>query len=102
MEPERPKSHASPLTLLSIVIPVRNEERCFASTVEHLDLELRLRSVPHEIVVVDDGSTDSTWRELTQLHERVASLRPVKIPARMDSAAPLRMDWISSPVMRSW
>ena len=80
MEPERPKSHASPLTLLSVVIPVRNEELCIASTVEHLDLELRLRSVPHEIIVVDDGSTDSTWRELTQLRERVASLRPVQNP----------------------
>ncbi len=80
MEPERPKSDASPLTLLSVVIPVRNEERCIASTVEHLDLELRLRSVPHEIIVVDDGSTDSTWRELTQLRERVVSLRPVRNP----------------------
>jgi len=59
---------------------VRNEEPCIASTVEHLDLELRLRSVPHEIIVVDDGSTDSTWRELTQLRERVASLRPVQNP----------------------
>jgi len=59
---------------------VRNEELCIASTVEHLDLELRLRSVPHEIIVVDDGSTDSTWRELTQLRERVASLRPVQNP----------------------
>jgi len=80
VEQARPESHASPLTLLSVVIPVRNEERCIGSTVEHLDLELRLRSVPHEIIVVDDGSTDSTWRELTQLRERVVSLRPVQNP----------------------
>jgi dolichol-phosphate mannosyltransferase len=77
---EPAESHASPLTLLSVLIPVRNEERCIGSTVAHLDLELRLRSVPHEIIVVDDGSTDSTWRELTQLRERVASLRPVQNP----------------------
>ena len=80
MKSERPKSDASSLTLLSVVIPVRSEEGCIASTVEHLDLELRIRGVPHEIVVVDDGSTDSTWRELTELRERVASLRPVQNP----------------------
>ena len=82
MEPVRPESQASPLTLLSVVIPVRNEERCIGSTVEHLDLELRLRNVPHEIIVVDDGSTDSTWRELAHLRERVASLRPVQNPGQ--------------------
>ena len=44
------------MELLSVVIPARDEEGCIASTVEHLHLELRLHDVPHEIVVVDDGS----------------------------------------------
>ena len=60
----RRMSAASPpkseLKLLSIVIPARNEEGCIASTVEHLHLELRLNHIPHEIIVVDDGSTDRT------------------------------------------
>ena len=45
------------LARLSIVIPARDEAGCIASTVEHLHVELRLHDVPHEIVVVDDGST---------------------------------------------
>jgi len=53
-----------PLTLLSVVIPARDEEGCIASTIEHLHLKLSLHGVPHEIVVVDDGSTDSTWQIL--------------------------------------
>ncbi|MBC8126644.1 MAG: glycosyltransferase family 2 protein [Gloeobacteraceae cyanobacterium ES-bin-144] len=69
-----------PIKLLSIVIPARDEEGCIASTVEHLGLELRLRNVPHEIIVVDDGSTDTTWDILTNLQEKVTALRPIKSP----------------------
>ena len=69
---------APPLSLLSVVIPARDEEGCIASTVEHLHLELRLNSVPHEIVVVDDGSTDSTWELLQSLAQRIPTLRPVQ------------------------
>jgi len=66
------------LTLLSVVIPARDEEGCIASTVEHLHLELRLCGVPHEIVVVDDGSQDSTWEILSDLSARIAELTPLQ------------------------
>ena len=69
-----------PLTLLSVVIPARDEEGCIASTVTHLNVELTLHAVPHEIVVVDDGSIDSTWKVLTEIKERVPQLRPVQNP----------------------
>ncbi len=67
----------SELSLLSVVIPARDEEGCIASTVEHLHLELRLQSIPHEIVVVDDGSQDRTWEILTELAGRIPELKPV-------------------------
>lgn len=66
------------LKLLSIVIPARDEEGCIASTVEHLHLELKLHGVPHEIVVVDDGSKDRTWTILQEVCERVPTLAPVQ------------------------
>jgi len=71
-------TEATPLTLLSVVIPARDEAGCIASTVEHLHLELRLHDVPHEIIVVDDGSTDQTWSILEETAERIAELVPVR------------------------
>lgn len=47
--------HTSSISLL-FIIPMRDEEGCIASTVKHVHLELDLRSVPQEIVFVDDGS----------------------------------------------
>jgi dolichol-phosphate mannosyltransferase len=66
------------LHLLSIVIPARNEERCIAATVEHLHLELEMRNVPHEIVVVDDASSDSTFEVLEKLQTKIAQLVVIK------------------------
>ena len=67
-----------PLKLLSVVIPCRNEGRAISSTAEHLHVELRLWGVPHEIVTVDDGSTDSTWQVLQDLGPRIPTLRAVQ------------------------
>jgi dolichol-phosphate mannosyltransferase len=75
---DRGPPQAPPLTLLSIVIPARDEEGCIAATVEHLHLELRLSGVPHEIVVVDDGSTDGTWRILQDVGTTMPELRPFR------------------------
>jgi dolichol-phosphate mannosyltransferase len=80
MKPESTNSSPEPLRLLSIVIPARDEEGCIEATVRHLDLELKLQQVPHEIVVVDDGSTDSTWEILGRLKAEVAALNPVRNP----------------------
>jgi dolichol-phosphate mannosyltransferase len=66
------------LSKLSVVIPARDEEGCIASTLEHLHLELRLQGVPHEIVVVDDGSSDRTWDILQELCTRIPEVRPIQ------------------------
>ncbi len=68
----------SELKLLSVIIPARDEAACISSTVLHLSLELKLKAVPHEIVVVDDGSTDETWEILSELKLRIPELKPVQ------------------------
>jgi dolichol-phosphate mannosyltransferase len=57
---------------------MRNEEGAIAPTVEHLYIELRGRGIPHEIVAVDDGSTDRTWEVIRELESRIPTLRPIQ------------------------
>lgn len=68
----------SSLQLLSVIIPARDEEGCIGSTVQHLNLELRLHKVPHEIIVIDDGSTDNTWPLLQELQNNMSELKPIQ------------------------
>lgn len=110
---------AEALQLLSVVIPARNEEGCIRATVEHLDLELRLNGVPHEIVVVDDGSTDKTGAILDDIAHTIPALRPLTNPGphgfgraiifgldhmRGDAAAIMMADESDDPrdVVRYW
>jgi dolichol-phosphate mannosyltransferase len=79
-EPQSPAgaTQSKPLRLLSVVIPARDEEGCIASTIEHVHVELRLHNVPHEIVVVDDGSRDKTWQTLAEMKKSLPVLVPVQ------------------------
>ncbi|MEM9367492.1 MAG: glycosyltransferase family 2 protein [Planctomycetota bacterium] len=73
-----PVPQQAALSLLSVVIPAKDEADCIVSTIEHLHLELRLQNVPHEVVVVEDGSTDETWPILARLSGEITCLRPVR------------------------
>jgi dolichol-phosphate mannosyltransferase len=63
--------------LLSVVMPARNEEGCIVETVTSVIATLRREGIPHEIVVVNDGSTDSTEEKLVTLSAKEPTLRAV-------------------------
>jgi dolichyl-phosphate beta-glucosyltransferase len=50
--------------LLSVVIPAYNEEKRIGRTIRKILAYLKRRKIRHEIIVVDDGSTDETLRVL--------------------------------------
>ncbi len=60
---------------LSVVIPSYNEAESLPQTVQAVYRCLHAHSIPHEILVVNDNSTDDTLIVLNQLGNEIDSLR---------------------------
>ena len=71
---------AAPLTLFSVVIPARDEEESLPATIAAIFETFSSEGIPHEIVVVDDGSKDGTWRVLQELKAKYPTLSPMQNP----------------------
>ena len=64
--------------LISIVVPAFCEEGNLNMLYEEL-LLLNTAPVSWEFLIVDDGSTDGTWREICALHRRDARVKGLKL-----------------------
>ena len=63
---------------ISIVIPLLNEEESLAELYQWLTKVLTLNRFSYEIIFVDDGSIDGSWRVIMQLAEKDAQVRGIR------------------------
>ena len=75
--------------MISVVIPVHNEERSVALLYDELAVVFAGEGLPFEAVFVDDGSTDGTFGVLTRLHDANDNVRAVRFRRNFGKAAAL-------------
>jgi dolichol-phosphate mannosyltransferase len=76
--------------VISVVVPVHNEERSVALLYDELRSALEPLETAWETVYVDDGSTDGTFAALTRLHNATDNVRVVRLRRNFGKAAALR------------
>jgi glycosyltransferase involved in cell wall biosynthesis len=74
---------------LSVVIPVYNEEESLEPLVDELRLVLDSAGRSYEIVIVDDGSTDGTYRVILRLHQKGPGLKAIRLKRNFGQTAAL-------------
>jgi len=65
---------------LSIVIPCYNEEQRLPRTIEQIERYLAGKGLSHEVILVDDGSSDGTRTIMDAAAERNRSVRVEALP----------------------
>jgi glycosyltransferase involved in cell wall biosynthesis len=63
---------------ISVVVPMRNESANVAGLYREMTAALRAFGRSYEIIAVDDGSTDDTFRHLAELQRQDAQLRVIR------------------------
>jgi glycosyltransferase involved in cell wall biosynthesis len=75
--------------VISVVVPVHNEERSVALLYDELRSALQPLQTPWEAIFVDDGSSDGTFAALTRLHNAEQNVRVVRLRRNFGKAAAL-------------
>jgi glycosyltransferase involved in cell wall biosynthesis len=75
--------------VISVVVPVHDEERTVALLFDELQAALDPLDQPWEAVFVDDGSTDGSFGALTRLHNGHDNVRVVRLRRNFGKAAAL-------------
>ena len=76
--------------MISVVVPVHDEERSVALLHDELGSALDPLGEPWEVVFVDDGSTDGTFGALTRLHAAHDGVCVVRLRRNFGKAAALQ------------
>ncbi len=75
--------------MISVVVPVHNEERSVAFLLDELRAALEPLGAAWEAIFVDDGSTDGSFSALTRLHAAGSNVRVVRLRRNFGKATAL-------------
>ncbi len=76
-------------SLVSVVVPLFNEEATLAALYEEVRAALDPKGLAWEIIYVDDGSTDKSHQELVRLHAAHTNVRVVRLRRNFGKAVAL-------------
>lgn len=81
---------------ISVLVPAKDEAENLPLFMEQAERVFGAQSVGYEVVVVDDGSVDDTWKVLKELENRYSFLRAVRHRSRRGIADALRTGFLNA------
>ena len=63
---------------ISIVIPLLNEEESLRELCEWIERVMKANQFTYEVIFVDDGSTDNSWKLIEELSDKNQAVKGLK------------------------
>ena len=76
---------------ISIVIPLYNEEESLPELVEWIERVCKQNNYSHEVIMIDDGSTDRSWEVVQQLSARYGAVKGIRFQRNYGKSPALYM-----------
>ena len=76
---------------ISVIVPLYNEAESLPELMAWVDRVMRDNSFTYEVIMVDDGSSDTSWEVLQQLRATYPQLRGVKFQRNYGKSAALQV-----------
>lgn len=74
---------------ISVVIPLFNEEESLPELVSWIDRVMKANAFSYEVILVDDGSTDASWKVIKKLASENARVKGIKFRRNYGKSAAL-------------
>lgn len=74
---------------VSIVIPLRDEEESVPELHSHIESVMRRMKTSYEVIFIDDGSTDRSFKVLQELHENHREVKVIRFRRNFGKSAAL-------------
>ena len=75
---------------ISIVIPAQDEEESIPELCQWISRVMQTHGFSYEVILIDDGSTDSTWQKILQVHEADNRFKGVRFNRNFGKSAALQ------------
>lgn len=76
---------------ISVVVPLYNEEESLPELLEWIDRVMQAHSFSYEVMMIDDGSTDQSWKVIEQLKTQYPSVKGISFRRNYGKSAALNV-----------
>jgi glycosyltransferase involved in cell wall biosynthesis len=81
---------------ISVVIPAKDEAESIPELCNWISRVMKEHSYSYEVILIDDGSVDSTWEQITRLNEMDDRFKGIRFNRNFGKSAALQMGFRES------
>ena len=81
---------------ISVVIPLFNEEESIKELSTWIVEVMKKNKFSYEIILIDDGSDDTSWKEIERLNSKNSNIKGVKFRRNYGKSAALNIGFLKA------